>query len=153
MVSDDSFQVIKKFILQCISLIGFDEIHATLIFTTYFRSIFFHYISCYRKKYILFLVYCCFVILCLGKLSSLISTLHSGRCTLKATLEINLFLDELLFLTIFGFSNVLLEHENSSISFGYCFCLVGLKNNYFSSQDSLFLSNGLFRAVKNDPFV
>ena len=41
MVSDDSFQVIKKFILQCISLIGFDEIHATLIFTTYFRSIFF----------------------------------------------------------------------------------------------------------------
>ena len=40
MFSDDSFQVIAKYIFQPTCLIGFDEVHATLIFTTYFRSIF-----------------------------------------------------------------------------------------------------------------
>ena len=79
--------------------------------------------------------------------------LHSGYCTLKATLEIDLFRDELLFLTIFGSSDVLVERENNSFFFGDCFCWVGLENNTFSSGDLLFSSNDLFSPVENDSFV
>ena len=102
------------------------------------------YMPCYRHKYILFLVYCYFVFLYLGKLSSLIWTLHSEHCILKTTLEINLVWDELLFLTIFVSSEVVVERENNSFSFEDCFCLLVLEKNSFLSGDLLFLSNGLF---------
>ena len=172
MVSDNCFLVIAKFIFQSTCLIGFDEDGFTnfhKLFQEHFlhKTIFVHardilsfsgslapykYIPCHRRKQFCSL-YCCFVFLCLGKLPSLISTLHSGYCTLKATLEIDLFRDELLFLTIFGSSDVLVERENNSFFFGDYFCWVGLENNTFSSGDLLFSSNDLFSAVENDSFV
>ena len=135
MVSSYSFPMIAKLISQFTCLIGFDQIHATLIFTIYFWSIFslklFLHIQgisypsvtlWYHINTFLVIdtnIFCSLYIffLCLSKLSSLIWTLHSRYCTVKAALEISPFWDELLFLTIFFFSDVLVERETNYFSF------------------------------------
>ena len=164
---------------QSTSLTGFDKVYATPIFTTYFRSIFsikqflhiqgrdilplsdssapYKYVPRYQYKYILLLLYWSVFVFfqCLDKLSFLISMLHVGHCILKGTLESTLFWGELLFLTIFGCSDVLVKHEKkekNSFSFGDCFYSAGLENNSFSSGDLFFLIKWLFKCCRKWSF-